>query len=72
MVQFTGAMDEMNMSVVKCWNIKQRPGAPVSRLVAEFRREKATPRTEDIIVRNPEGGYHDQFIKYLRPYYLNL
>lgn len=70
--QFIPVMEQLNMAVVRQWHIRQRPGAPVSRIVAEFKHEKATSRTTDIIIRHQEGGYHDQFIEYLRPYYFKL
>lgn len=57
---------------IKFWHIRQKEGAPVWRVAAEFRKEKAALLTEDVIIHNKQGGYHPQYIRYLKPFYLKM
>jgi tRNA1Val (adenine37-N6)-methyltransferase len=54
-------------------HVRQRPGADLFRSILHFSRDEiSSPSTAELIIRNNEGGYTEEFVELMKDYYLYL
>ncbi len=52
--------------------VYNRPGALPFRFLSYYGFQEAEPVAEEFVIRNTDGDYSDEFVAFLKPYYLNL
>jgi tRNA1Val (adenine37-N6)-methyltransferase len=59
-----------NLQVTKILNIKDKPGSPLLRVIAVFSFSESSIKEQELIIKNEEGNYSNDFKELLKDYYL--
>jgi tRNA1Val (adenine37-N6)-methyltransferase len=72
MNSFISIAQEMGLHLNKSFEIRDKEDAQILRVVGQFSANETALKVVKLIIKNSDGGYTDDFIELLKPYYLQL